>query len=75
MATLTVQAPDLPADLVAELDGELIIDSVALEDLLKVAVWHAYQALGDIAEGGGDIRSDDLRALAERLQKLAAIAG
>jgi hypothetical protein len=72
MATLTVHA-DLSPELVAALDGVLVIDDRALAGLVRAAVWRISENLGRIAEDGDEIVGDDLRTIASLLSNLAEV--
>ena len=72
--TLTVRVEDVPEGVLAGLDGLLVVDGVALADLVRCAAYHVWDDLGGIVDEADPLRAEDLRSFADRLGRLAALA-
>lgn len=74
MAALSIQIEGVSEEVLRAVDGELVIDSCVMADVIRGALYHLYRDMGDLAEGFGEIEGGQLRSFAERLGRLAALA-
>jgi hypothetical protein len=74
MAIITVEVEDVLAEVLAGLEG-MIIDKVALADLVSCDLRRVWDQLGRIVEEEAalDLKPEDLRLIADRLQRLARL--
>ena len=74
MAVLSVQVEGVSEDVLRAVDGELIIDSTGMADVIRCALYSLHRAMSDVVEGFGEIDAGQLRSFADRLGRLAALA-
>lgn len=71
MATLTINIHDSLSEALGPLDGILVADTISLAQIIRDAICKVSDELVQIGEEADEIRGEDLRAIARRLELLA----